>query len=360
MQDILANGTQKTSRTGVDTLSLFGKQMRFDISNGQTPLLTSKKVFHDGIKHELVWMLSGDTNIRYLKKNKVNIWDSWVISHTAEYDSDGNLIAGELPKIYQHQWRNWDDTRIINSSEWQMFSKLGYTFVAQVPGEKLVVNRKIDQIKKVIQQLKNDPDSRRIIVSAWNVAEIEEMALPPCHTLFQFYTKLKSPSEIAKEISTKGLHDAFLGEMHKSHPPGSYHLWFTNRGSNYLQSFVEKFCLQNKIAVRKLSCHLYMRSNDLPLGNPFNIVQYSLLTQMIAQVVGMDADEFIWTGSDVHIYKDQVEKCKEQLQRPLFEESTAKILLNPEVTDIFDFKASDIEVVNYRSHPGIKFPPAAV
>lgn len=249
---LLEGGVKKDDRTGVGTYSLFGHQMRFDLSEG-FPCLTTKKLHLRSIIHELLWFLQGDTNIQYLKDHKVRIWDEW---------ADEN---GDLGPIYGHQWRSWPTPD----------------------------GRKIDQISRVVDMIKHNPNSRRIIVSAWNVADVEDMALPPCHTMFQFY-----------------------------------------------------------VANGKLSCQLYQRSADTFLGVPFNIASYALLTMMMAQVTDLEPGEFIHTFGDVHLYTNHVEQAKLQLSRdprPL-----PQMKINPEVKDIFNFKFEDFELVNYDPHPRIK------
>jgi len=249
---ILTEGVKKEDRTGTGTLSVFGHQMRFDLSAG-FPAITTKKLHLRSIIHELLWFLSGDTNIQYLKENGVSIWDEWA-------DEDGNLGP-----VYGSQWRSWPKPN----------------------GEK------IDQIKKVIDQIKNNPDSRRIIVSAWNVAEIENMALPPCHAFFQFY-----------------------------------------------------------VADGKLSCQLYQRSADTFLGVPFNIASYALLTMMMAQVCGLEYGDFVHTFGDAHLYSNHLEQAKLQLSRDF--RPLPKMTINPEVKDVFDFKYEDFKLENYDPHPHIK------
>lgn len=252
LSHILENGNEKTDRTGTGTKSVFGYQMRFDLQKG-FPLLTTKKLHTRSIFHELLWFLKGDTNIKYLHDNKVTIWDEWV---------DEN---GDLGPVYGKQWRAW-----------------------QGPDGKIT-----DQISQVVNQIKNSPDSRRMLVSAWNVGEVEQMALPPCHIVFQFY-----------------------------------------------------------VANNKLSCQLYQRSADVFLGVPFNIASYALLTEMLAQVCGLEAGEFIHTLGDAHLYLNHIEQAKLQLSRTPYE--LPKLRLNPDVKDIFDFKYEDITIENYVSHPHIK------
>lgn len=252
LNHISQNGTQKHDRTGTGTISTFGYQMRFDLSKG-FPLVTTKKLHIRSIIHELLWFLQGDTNIRYLKENKVSIWDDWA-------DENGNLGP-----VYGYQWRSWS-----------------------TPGGK-----QVDQITNLVDQIKKNPDSRRLIVSAWNVSDIENMALPPCHCLFQFY-----------------------------------------------------------VADGKLSCQLYQRSADTFLGVPFNIASYALLTHMVAQVCGLKVGEFIHTFGDVHLYLNHLDQVKLQLTRT--PKALPQLKINPSVTDLFKFKFEDFEILNYDPHPHIK------
>ena len=256
LQHILDHGVQKTDRTGTGTISVFGHQMRFNLAVG-FPLVTTKKVHLKSIIHELLWFLKGETNIAYLKENGVSIWDEW---------ADAN---GELGPVYGKQWRSWE-------------------------GANGVV---VDQVKDLIAQIKKNPDSRRLIISAWNVADLPKMALMPCHTLFQFY-----------------------------------------------------------VADGKLSCQLYQRSADVFLGVPFNIASYALLTLMIAQVCGLEPGDFVHTFGDVHIYNNHMEQVKLQLSREPYPLPIMK--LNPEVKDIFSFRFEDFSLENYQCHPAIKAPVA--
>ncbi|MCU0339495.1 MAG: thymidylate synthase [Spirosomaceae bacterium] len=256
LRHILDNGTRKTDRTGTGTISVFGYQMRFDLQEG-FPLVTTKKVHTKSIIHELLWFLKGETNIQYLKEHGVSIWDEWA-------DADGNLGP-----VYGKQWRSWEAPN-------------GQT---------------IDQLKEVLHQLKNNPDSRRIIVSAWNPADLPKMALSPCHALFQFY-----------------------------------------------------------VADGKLSCQLYQRSADVFLGVPFNIASYALLTMMLAQECGYEYGDFVWTGGDTHIYLNHLEQVELQLSRE--SRPLPTMHLNPAVTSIFDFKYEDFTLQNYDPWPAIKAPVA--
>lgn len=258
LEKIIETGAEKNDRTGTGTRSLFGHQMRFDLQQG-FPLVTTKKLHLKSIIYELLWFLKGDTNVEYLQKNGVRIWDEW---------ADKN---GDLGPVYGKQWRSWEGAN----------------------------GKTVDQVSELIQQLKTNPDSRRLIISAWNVADLPEMKLMPCHCLFQFYTS----------------------------PP-------------------------DKNGRRKLSCQLYQRSADVFLGVPFNIASYALLTMMIAQVCDMGPGEFVHSFGDVHLYKNHFEQAQLQLTRKPF--ALPQMTLNPAVKNIFDFRFGDFELKNYESHPGIK------
>ena len=256
MRHVLEHGDPKTDRTGTGTLSVFGWQMRFRLQDG-FPLLTTKKLHTRSIIHELLWFLQGDTNIRYLRENGVSIWDEWA-------DADG-----ELGPVYGKQWRRWETAD----------------------------GRSVDQIARVVESIRRTPDSRRHLVSAWNPGEVDAMALPPCHALFQFY-----------------------------------------------------------VAGDRLSCQLYQRSADIFLGVPFNIASYALLTHMVAQVCELEAGDFVWTGGDCHLYSNHLEQAREQLERAPRPLPTLR--LNPAVRDLFGFRFEDIALEGYDPHPHIKAPVA--
>jgi len=256
LRHVLEHGTEKADRTGTGTRSVFGWQMRYDLTEG-FPLVTTKKLHLKSIVHELVWFLRGETNVRYLKDNGVSIWDEWA-------DADG-----ELGPVYGKQWRSWS-----------------------APD-----GRTIDQIAWVVEEIRRNPDSRRLIVSAWNVADLPRMALQPCHTMFQFY-----------------------------------------------------------VANGRLSCQLYQRSGDIFLGVPFNIASYALLTHMVAQVTGLAPGDFVHTLGDAHLYSNHFDQAREQLSRaprPL-----PKLVLNPDVRSLFDFRYEDVAIVDYAPHPAIRAPVA--
>lgn len=497
LQDVLDNGVQKEDRTGTGTLSVFSRTMRFDISDGKIPLLTTKKVFTKGLIHELLWFLSGDTNIRYLKKHNVNIWDSWVKEGTEEYewlseeeiqerlsthlkkddpkfitwfeedptvlegdydhqnvfgrddighigtrffyhDIDGlrkayreyigkeplKLVAGELGQVYGKQWRAWEDLRVVGELEVKDFLKNGYSIVTgaiiQREGEKtiidglkkhfslddlivkkvkdlddckldtavvnglsvgvllvpdeersldefyeknvgespirlifehgrpIVMSKTIDQIAEIIDQLKNNPDSRRIILNAWNVGRLNDMQLPPCHLMLQFYTEPMSEKELKKQLSENEI--GFSPMEMIGVEPGTV--------SGY--EFWKKSCEKFGLPTRHLSAQLYCRSQDLPLGTPFNIAQYGVFVHMVAQTVNMKTKDFVWIGGDCHIYSNQINGVKEQLSREPLWSVKPQVNLNSWVKNIDDFTFDDIEIVNYDSRPEIKFPKAAV
>ena len=256
MRHVLEHGDPKTDRTGTGTLSVFGWQMRFRLQDG-FPLLTTKKLHTRSIIHELLWFLQGETNIRYLRENRVSIWDEWA-------DADG-----ELGPVYGKQWRRWETAD----------------------------GRSVDQIARVVESIRRTPDSRRHLVSAWNPGEVDAMALPPCHALFQFY-----------------------------------------------------------VAGGRLSCQLYQRSADIFLGVPFNIASYALLTHMVAQVCELEAGDFVWTGGDCHLYSNHLRQAREQLERAPRPLPTLR--LNPAVRDLFGFRFEDIALEGYDPHPHIKAPVA--
>jgi len=256
MRHVLEHGAVKTDRTGTGTRSVFGDQMRFDLAQG-FPLVTTKKVHLKSIVHELLWFLAGSTNTAYLKEHGVSIWDEW---------ADAN---GELGPIYGYQWRNWPTPS----------------------------GQHIDQVSQVLEQIRNTPDSRRMIVSAWNVADIPQMKLPPCHAFFQFY-----------------------------------------------------------VADGKLSCQLYQRSADIFLGVPFNIASYALLTHMMAQQANLEVGDFVWTGGDCHLYSNHIEQVRLQLSRE--ERALPRLVIKRRPDSLFDYRFDDFEVVGYDPHPGIKAPVA--
>ena len=268
LNQVLEQGGQKSDRTGTGTVSVFGHQMRFDLNQG-FPIVTTKRVHFRSVAIELLWFLRGDTNVQYLQDNKVSIWNEW---STADQTARFGRPTGELGPVYGHQWRNFGATKNTDGS----YNNDGF-----------------DQLEWLINEIKTNPDSRRLIVSGWNPNEANQVALPPCHTLFQFF-------------------------------------------------------VQNG----KLSCQLYQRSADIFLGVPFNIASYALLTHMVAQVCGLGLGEFIWTGGDCHLYSNHIEQAELQLSRePL---PLPKLRLNPAIDNLFDFSFDDMELIDYQHHAAIK------
>lgn len=279
LEDVLKNGEEREDRTGVGTIGVFGRQVRYDLSKG-FPLVTTKKIHLKSVIHELLWFLSGNTNVKYLQDNGVSIWNEWA---TEEQCAKFGRKAGDLGRIYGAQWRNFGASK---------------TLIEDTRDEYYYNNDGVDQIKNLVHGLKNNPASRRHIVTGWNPKEADQVALPPCHTLFQLYV---SPS-------------------------------------------------------KKLSCNLYQRSLDLFLGNCFNVASYSLLIMMLAQVTDLIPGEFIHSIGDAHIYKNHIEQVKLQLSRE--PKNLPLLILNPDVKDIFQFKYEDFKLENYNYHPAIKAPIA--
>lgn len=292
---VLNEGTYKDDRTGTGAFSVFGHQMRFDLSEG-FPLVTTKKCHLKSIIHELLWFLQGDTNIKYLTDNGVTIWNEW---------ADEN---GELGPVYGFQWRSWPDPH----------------------------GNPIDQIHKAQQTIRTNPNSRRIMVSAWNPAMVDEMALPPCHALFQFYSREMAVHERLDCMTTEQRAAYFVRDPR--------------------QSETVKVMDELGIPTRKLSCQLYQRSADIFLGVPFNIASYALLTMMMAQVCGLEPGEFIWTGGDCHLYSNHIEQACTQVKRE--PKPLPKMRLNPAINDIFDFHYDDFELTDYEHHSVLRAPIA--
>lgn len=309
LRTIFGRGIDKGDRTGTGTRSLFGQQMRFDLTQG-FPLITTKKVFMKAIVHELIWFLKGATNIKYLVDNGVHIWDDWADE------------KGDLGPVYGAQWRSWPSFYEI-TSKWSN----GFGYYNPTEG--------IDQIANVVARIKAKPDDRRLIVSAWNPAEIDKMKLPPCHCLFQFYTR---------PMTVEQRYDEWVKSGSRTKIPG----WQDKTG-------MVKFFDDEGIPSRYLDCQLYQRSADFFLGVPFNIASYALLTHMIAQQVNMVAGEFVWTGGDCHIYSNHFDQVALQLSRTGFPYPQLKL---NKAASIFDYKFEDIEIVGYESQPTIAAPIA--
>ncbi|ANZ49880.1 thymidylate synthase [Erwinia phage Machina] len=345
MHTVLNEGHEKADRTGTGTISIFGHQMRFDLRKG-FPLVTTKKLHLRSIIHELLWFLNGDTNIQYLKDNNVSIWNEW---------SDEN---GDLGPVYGHQWREWADVKLV--SHWDEASKKvlydrGYQFSGAInrddPSKTLaVLTKRFDQIQTVIDQLRNDPDNRRIIVSAWNVGDLDDMALAPCHSFFQFYSRPMMGKELDVYLAEYLKTDARLAAKHAEQVA----LCEADPQGDHVSSHM--FCLTNDIPTRVLSCQLYQRSADVFLGVPFNIASYALLVHMVAQQVNMVAGDFVWTGGDTHLYSNHLEQATLQLSR--VPHDLPKLVIKRKPDSIFDYKFEDFEIVGYESHPAIKAPVA--
>lgn len=338
MQDILDNGVVKKDRTGVGTLSVFGRQLRFDLKEG-FPLVTTKKVHLKSIIHELLWFLNGDTNVKYLQENGVKIWNEWANEE------------GDLGPVYGHQWREWMDTKMVylwDERSKDVLRERGYRYVGTIakdnPEESIVIYRKShDQISKVIQQLREDPDSRRIIVSAWNVGDLDDMALNPCHNYFQFYT---TEMTLLERLDWYEVNEP---EKFASAP-------LINHEDIDNEERLHEILDREGIPRRKLSCFYMMRSNDVFLGLPFNIASYALLTHMIAQQLNMVPDELVYSGVDVHLYSNHLEQAKLQLAREPY--PLPKLVIKRKPDSIFDYKYEDFELVGYQPHPHIAAPVA--
>lgn len=336
MQDILDNGVVKKDRTGVGTLSVFGRQLRFDLKEG-FPLVTTKKVHLKSIIHELLWFLNGDTNVKYLQENGVKIWNAWS-------DEEGNLGP-----VYGKQWREWRDCKVVECHDvrrTQQLMQRGYKYIGNMKEDGttyLVYEKAHDQISKVIQQLREDPDSRRIIVSAWNVGDLDDMALNPCHNYFQFYTTEMTLLER-------------LDWYEVNEPEKFANAPLINHEDIDSEERLHEILDREGIPRRKLSCFYMMRSNDVALGKPFNIASYALLTHMVAQQVNMVPDELVYSGVDVHLYLNHIDQIKLQLTREPY--PLPKLVIKRKPESIFDYKYEDFEVVGYQSHPHIAMPVA--
>lgn len=336
MQDILDNGVVKKDRTGVGTLSVFGRQLRFDLKEG-FPLVTTKKVHLKSIIHELLWFLNGDTNVKYLQENGVRIWNEWA---NAE---------GELGPVYGKQWREWRDCKVVECHDvgrTQQLMQRGYKYIGNIKEDGttyLVYEKPHDQISKVIQQLREDPDSRRIIVSAWNVSDLDDMALNPCHNYFQFYT---TEMTLLERLDWYEVNEP---EKFASAP-------LINHEDIDDEERLHETLDREGIPRRKLSCFYMMRSNDYLLGAPFNIASYALLTYMVAQQLNMVPDELVYSGVDVHLYSNHLEQAKLQLTRKPY--PLPKLVIKRKPDSIFDYKYEDFELIGYQAHPHIAAPVA--
>lgn len=336
MQDILDNGVVKKDRTGVGTLSVFGRQLRFDLKEG-FPLVTTKKVHLKSIIHELLWFLNGDTNVKYLQENGVRIWNEWA-------NEEGNLGP-----VYGKQWREWRDCKVVECHDvgrTQQLMQRGYKYIGNMKEDGttyLVYEKAHDQISKVIQQLREDPDSRRIIVSAWNVSDLDDMALNPCHNYFQFYTTEMTLLER-------------LDWYEVNEPEKFANAPLINHEDIDDEERLHETLDREGIPRRKLSCFFLMRSNDVFLGLPFNIASYALLTHIVAQQLNMVPDELVYSGVDVHLYSNHLEQAKLQLTREPY--PLPKLVIKRKPDSIFDYKYEDFELIGYQAHPHIAAPVA--
>lgn len=383
--NILSNGTVKSDRTNTGTVSLFGNMIDADISGNRLALLTTKEIFYDTFIKENCWFLSGSTNVDFLKQHGVSIWDDWVIPSTARFEECENptgqdmlthlrcyfpeqyakwkpykterrigqakrdevkafyehinqpiaklkLVAGSIGDgAYGSAWRNWEDTRVVEQKDVTSFLNRGFTVIGKMENsDSVVVRRVVDQFSEAIKLLRTSPDSRRIIVSAWNAARIDEAVLPPCHSFFQFWTREMTIQErFTHAYDHMGLNCLTTEDLEVSNVPR-----------------------------RALSLLLLARSQDTPVGSCFNIGQYSFLAHLVAKLVGMTAERLVWVGGDCHIYADQIELVKQQLTRTTFEK-TAKLIIDDSVTGIDDLRPEQFKVVGYdKFHPKINYPVA--
>jgi thymidylate synthase len=409
-------GNVKSDRTNTGTVSLFGNMIKLDVRDGYIPLLTTKKIFYESFIKETVWFISGSTDVKFLKDNGVGIWDEWVIPETSvwrpyteqEYATayqklykddwdytnqvpvapfkdaynwlrcheqelykqyrkahplDANIdnlrafVQGkvEIPNMklvsgsigngaYGSLWRNWEDTRITTVADYENTHKArGYKLVVKIDDSKCVITRNIDQLSVVVQQLKTNPDSRRIILSAWNPGRLEEAALPPCHNYSQYFSRPKTVPELMDEFLKKGLLQEYLNHVQDD-------------GLDDIEN-VRAFAVSKGIPVRYLSLMLVTRSQDAPVGTPFNIPQYVMLLNIIANIVDMDVEEFTWVGGDTHIYLNQLELVKEQISRTIMT-CRPTVSIKRKLEGIDDVKIEDIQISNYTSHPSINYPIA--
>lgn len=335
LKDILKTGFKKKSRTGVDTIAKFGKLKRFDLTNNKIPVLTTKQVYLRSLTHELIWFISGSTRLKYLKEHGIKIWDSWVKPETAKWDYEDGLVDGDIGEgSYGYMWRGIEDSRVIDTDKVEDYLKKGFEVVMS-DGSKTTVTRRIDQLKMAIDLLRNDPDSRRIIISSFENRMVDFAALIACHCYVQFFSRELSLVERAA--------------IHAQQP-------ITEAHDSY-KSLVDVLDANN-VPKRALKMMLLMRSNDVPVGKPFNLTQYALLAHKVAHVTGHVAEEFIFVNADYHVYVDQIELVEEQIKRKPFEQ-TVTVKLNPDVKEIDDFTFEDVEIVGYEQfHPAIKYPVA--
>lgn len=419
LQSILDFGSPSKDRTEVGTISTFGETLRFPLQTDEgkptIPLLTTRQIYPRTFVHETLWFLSGSTDVKYLKDNNVSIWDDWVIPETATFvevepekqtaQNMSTWLRCKAPEAYkvwrEHQkalgfpvetkeaikdvtgvdipsvalasgsigegaygtaWRNWPDTRLVNADDIHnpKWKQRGYTNMGNLAlfPHNYVMQRNIDQIADVIKTLKTNPDSRRMIVTAWNPGLIEDAVLPPCHTVQFYYTREFNYSDLIQRVNERGLLEkciAYFDDYRKDKPeiPDTY---VTKKDALFFEMIVP-FCKENNIPLRALSLMLVARSQDFPVGSCANIAQYGMLTHLIAQCVGMEAEEFVWVGSNVHVYNNQIPMMKELLTR-VPSEKQPTLVLNPAIKNIDDFKFEDIRIEDYEYQPAIKIPIA--
>lgn len=409
---VAEEGIFKGDRTGTGTLSKFGQMMRFDLTDGKLPLLTTKQMFYRSFIHETLWFISGSTDVKYLKDQGISIWDSWVIPETAVYRDlsltersklistkgrEANdafldhieqvrgrfgemvdltpeiteqhmtfldqydiprqtLISGSIgPGAYGAMWRNIEDTRIVTYADEMTYLDKGFDRVCSLGARRTLVTRKIDQLQNAIDLLRTNPDSRRIIVHAFDNRMTDFCALPPCHSWFQFWTRELTPAEVMDHARKNNLIDwdfeQAYGEFVWNH--------MDDANPNHEDTApILKFLKDHGLPIRALSTLLMARSQDLPVGTPFNFAQYALLTHMVAQVTNMVAEELIWVGGDAHIYVNQVGLVGEQVSREVIDQET-RLVLNRTIKEIDDFTFDDLSVKGYdKYHPSIKYPVA--
>lgn len=419
IEDILETGNPSKDRTEVGTLSMFGQIMRFplqtDDGDKTIPLLTTRQIYPRTFIHETLWFLSGSTDVEYLKNNNVSIWDDWVIPETAQFvgiepekqtaQNMSTWLRCKAPEAYkvwrEHQkalgfpvetkeaikdvtgvdipsvalasgsigegaygtaWRNWPDTRLVNATDIHnpKWYQRGYTNMGNLAlfPNKYVMQRNIDQIAVVIDTLKNNPDSRRIIVTAWNPGLLEDAVLPPCHTAQFYYTREFAYYEMFFRVEERGLlseFDVFFDDYRKDKPEIPDH--YQEDKDTLFQEMIAQFCKKNDIPTRALSLLLVCRSQDVPVGTLSNVAQYGMLTHLIAQSAGMEAEELVWVGANAHIYNNQIPMMEELLKRQHSEKQPI-LVLNPDIKNIDDFKFEDIKIENYDYQPAIKIPIA--